>query len=40
MLSAVVNSTPLISLHDIGKLDILSHLYSKLKQPYTKAKSK
>jgi|GEM_PF-4190697 len=27
MLSAVVNSTPLISLHGIGMLDILSKIY-------------
>jgi len=28
MLNAVVNSTPLISLHDIGMLDILSKMYN------------
>ena len=33
MLSAVVNSTPLISLHDIGRLDILSKMYSKVHSP-------
>jgi len=34
MPSAVVNSTPLISLHDIGKLDILSKMYDAVYIPY------
>jgi len=34
MLNAVVNSTPIISLHDIGKLDILSKLYDNVYIPY------
>jgi len=34
MLSAVVNSTPLISLHDIGKLDILSKMYDTVYIPH------
>jgi len=34
MLNAVVNSTPLISLHDIGKLDILSKMYDIVHIPY------
>ena len=28
MLNVVVNSTPLISLHDIGRLDVLSKMYN------------
>ena len=27
MRNAVVNSTPLIALHDIGRLDVLSRMY-------------
>jgi len=34
MLSAVVNSTPLISLHDIGMLDILNKMYNKVYIPH------
>jgi len=34
MLNAVVNSTPIISLHDIGKLDILSKMYANVYVPY------
>ena len=34
MLNAVVNSTPLISLHDIGRLDILSKMYRQVYIPY------
>ncbi|MCL2360397.1 MAG: DUF3368 domain-containing protein [Defluviitaleaceae bacterium] len=34
MLNAVVNSTPLISLHDIGILDILSKMYNYVYIPY------
>ena len=34
MLNAVVNSTPLISLHDVGMLDILSKMYNHLYIPY------
>jgi len=34
MLNAVVNSTPLISLHDIGMLDILSKMYNNVYIPY------
>jgi len=34
MLNAVVNSTPLISLHDIGALDILSKMYTNVYIPY------
>jgi len=34
MLNAVVNSTPLISLHDIGTLDILSQMYNHVFIPY------
>ena len=34
MLNAVVNSTPLISLHDIGMLDILSKMYNCVYIPY------
>ena len=34
MLNAVVNSTPLISLHGIGKLDILNKMYDKVYIPY------
>ena len=34
MLNAVVNSTPLISLHDIGMLDILSKMYNYVYIPF------
>ena len=34
MLNAVVNSTPIISLHDIGLLDVLSKMYNKVYIPY------
>jgi len=34
MLNAAVNSTPLISLHDIGMLDILSKMYNCVYIPY------
>ena len=34
MLNAVVNATPLISLHDVGMLDILSKMYNHLYIPY------
>jgi len=34
MLNAVVNSTPIISLHDIGKLDILSKMYTTVYIPH------
>ena len=34
MLNVVVNSTPLISLHGIGKMDILSKMYSTVYIPY------
>jgi len=34
MLNVVVNSTPIISLYDIGKLDILSKMYATVYIPY------
>jgi len=34
MLNAVVNSTPIISLYDIGRLDILSKMYSTIYIPH------
>ena len=34
MLNAVINSTPLISLHCIDKLDVLGNLYSNVYIPY------
>ena len=34
MRSAVVNSTPIISLHSIGRLDLLEKMYSKIYIPY------
>lgn len=34
MLNAVVNSTPIISLHYIGKLDVLSKMYTTVYIPY------
>jgi len=34
MLNAVVNSTPIISFHDIDKLDILSKMYATVYIPY------
>ena len=34
MLNAVVNSTPIISLYDIGKLDILSKMYTTVYIPH------
>ena len=34
MLNAVVNSTPIIALHSIGKLDLLERMYNKVYIPY------
>ena len=34
MLNAVVNSTPLISLHDVGMLDVLSKMYKNVYIPH------
>ena len=34
MRSVVVNSTPIISLHSVGKLELLEKMYDKVYIPY------